>query len=252
MSPSLAPPFCSPAPLQDSAPEAFASLPFSPGRQLSSLRAVSLLCPRHKPARPGPSPSPTPAFQRQVHLAGCPAPPAPTPVLGLRVVPASPWAAGSWSTRRQGRERVQGSPLAWVRPDSLTVPWRVGGIWGRGRALDPTRLDTKGSPRALAPPPTPSHQLLLALCGCASHLPSPGADSQTLHPMVLTPGSPSAPPHPPREAQTPPGAEGPLHTLVRGLSRTGLPGSATGAQKGHNKGTEERTPQRNCSSHSLP
>lgn len=36
-----------------------------------------------------------------------------------------------------------------------------------------TRLDTEGLPKALAPPPTSSHQLLLALRGCASHLPPP-------------------------------------------------------------------------------
>ncbi|XP_029784781.1 ankyrin repeat domain-containing protein 13B [Suricata suricatta] len=58
--------------------EAFAFPLFTPGGQLSSPRAV-LLCPRYKPVRQGPSSSFTPAFQRQVHLAGCPASPAPPP-----------------------------------------------------------------------------------------------------------------------------------------------------------------------------
>ena len=83
------PTFCSLTPLQDTAREAFAFPLFTPGGRLSSPRAVLLLCSRHKPARQGPSPSPTPAFQRQVHLAGCPAPPALTPLPGLRVVAAS-------------------------------------------------------------------------------------------------------------------------------------------------------------------
>ena len=90
------PTFCSLTPLQDTAREAFAFPLFTPGGRLSSPRAVLLLCSRHKPARQGPSPSPTPAFQRQVHLAGCPAPPALTPLPGLRVVAASIWAARCW------------------------------------------------------------------------------------------------------------------------------------------------------------
>lgn len=59
---------------------------------------------------------------------------------------------------------------AWLPHDVLSN----GGHIGLGASPRPyTRLDTEGLPKALAPPPTPSHQLLLALCGCASHLPPP-------------------------------------------------------------------------------
>lgn len=155
VSPSLlllaSPTFCSLTPLQDTARQAFASPLFIPGGgggggQLSSPRAVLLLCSRHKPARQGPSPSPTPAFQRQVHLAGCLAPPAPhTP-------PRSQGGPGfnfggqrleSPSSRHVSvvREGAQGAPPPTHPPGQGLTPSCCLGKWGDilgwGQTLDP-------------------------------------------------------------------------------------------------------------------
>lgn len=168
------PPSCSLTPHQDTVPEAFRISALHPWEAADRPACCVAALSQTQTSTSRAQPLPTPAFQRQVHLAGCPAPPVPTPVLCLRAVLASS-AARNWNPHARSMFFLRSGsmsevPLVWARPGSLVVPWGIGAAYWLGAS---TRPDREGLMRALAPlsPPTPSHQSLLALCGCAPLLP---------------------------------------------------------------------------------